>query len=74
MVKWEKYRRELKRSSEWPWLMMLSAVDVRKREVDERILNELEVLAMNEQEIREALEEWEKLSVGPEIAMRMKCG
>ncbi|MED0704306.1 hypothetical protein P4S79_17310 [Aeribacillus composti] len=54
--------------------MMLSAVDVRKREVDERILNELEVLAMNEQEIREALEEWEKLSVGPEIAMRMKCG
>jgi hypothetical protein len=26
----------------------------------------LEVLAMNEQEIREALEEWEKLSVNPE--------
>ncbi|MED0715233.1 Rpn family recombination-promoting nuclease/putative transposase [Aeribacillus composti] len=39
---------------------------MRKREVDEGILNELEVLAMNEQEIREALEEWEKISVSPE--------
>ncbi|MED1438437.1 Rpn family recombination-promoting nuclease/putative transposase [Aeribacillus composti] len=76
MVKWKKYRKEMKRSSEWPWLMMLSAVDVRKREVDEGILNELEVLAMNEQEIREALEEWEKLSVSPEnryaYEMRLK--
>jgi predicted transposase/invertase (TIGR01784 family) len=36
----------------------------------------LEVLAMNEQEIREALEEWEKLSVNPEnryaYEMRLK--
>ncbi len=54
--------------------MMLSAVNVRKREVDEEILNELDVLVMNEQEIREALEEWEKLSVSLENRMRMKCG
>lgn len=56
--------------------MMLSAVDSRKRDVDEQIINELEVLAMNEEEIREALEEWEKLSVNPEnryaYEMRLK--
>ena len=56
--------------------MMLSAVDARKREIDETILKELEVLAMNEQEIREALEEWEKLSVSSEnryaYEMRLK--
>lgn len=55
---------------------MLSAVDSRKRDVDEQIINELEVLAMNEEEIREALEEWEKLSVNPEnryaYEMRLK--
>ncbi|WP_339211655.1 Rpn family recombination-promoting nuclease/putative transposase [Aeribacillus sp. FSL K6-8210] len=76
MVKWKKYRRDVKRSSEWPWLMMLSAVDARKQEIDETILKELEVLAMNEQEIREALEEWEKLSVSSEnryaYEMRLK--
>jgi len=56
--------------------MMLSAVDARKQEIDETILKELEVLAMNEQEIREALEEWEKLSVSSEnryaYEMRLK--
>ncbi|AXI38183.1 hypothetical protein CX649_00070 [Bacillaceae bacterium ZC4] len=76
MVKWKKYRRDVKRSLEWPWLMMLSAVDARKQEIDETILKELEVLAMNEQEIREALEEWEKLSVSSEnryaYEMRLK--
>ncbi|WP_456687241.1 Rpn family recombination-promoting nuclease/putative transposase [Aeribacillus sp. SP014] len=60
----------------WPWLMMLSAVEARKQEIDETILKELEVLAMNEQEIREALEEWEKLSVSSEnryaYEMRLK--
>jgi len=40
MVKWKKYRREMKKSAEWPWLMMLSAVDARKRDVDEQILND----------------------------------
>ena len=38
--------------------------------------SKLEVLAMNEQEIREALEEWESLSVNPanryEYEMRLK--
>ena len=38
--------------------------------------SKLEVLAMNEQEIREALEEWENLSVNPvnryEYEMRLK--
>jgi len=56
--------------------MMLSAVDAWKQEIDETILKELEVLAMNEQEIREALEEWEKLSVSSEnryaYEMRLK--
>ena len=76
MVKWKKYNREIKRLPEYPWLMMLSAVDAKKGKIDEFMLSELEVFAMNEQEIREALEEWESLSVNPvnryEYEMRLK--
>ncbi|MCZ0756970.1 Rpn family recombination-promoting nuclease/putative transposase [Anoxybacillus sp. J5B_2022] len=76
MVKWKKYRREVKRAPEWPWLTMLSAVDNRTKGVDEEMLRELEELARSEQEILEALEEWESLSVDPEnryaYEMRLK--
>jgi predicted transposase/invertase (TIGR01784 family) len=76
LVQWKKYRREMKKSAEVPWLMMLSVVDGRDRRLDETMWSELEEWAMNEQEIREALEEWEKLSVSPEnryaYEMRLK--
>jgi len=76
MVKWKKYRREIKRAPEWPWLTMLSAVDNRTKVVDEEMLRELEELARSEREILEALEEWESLSVDPEnryaYEMRLK--
>ncbi|QSB50355.1 Rpn family recombination-promoting nuclease/putative transposase [Parageobacillus toebii] len=76
MVQWKKYRREMKKSAEVPWLMMLSVVDGRDSRLDETMWSELEEWAMNEQEIREALEEWEKLSVSPEnryaYEMRLK--
>ena len=68
MVKWKKYRRQLKENSvsEYPWLMMLSAVNYRNKTVNKDILLELEELAMNEQEVREALIEWENLSANKE--------
>jgi hypothetical protein len=44
MVKWKKYRREIKRAPEWSWLTMLSAVDNRTKGVDEEMLRELEEL------------------------------
>lgn len=76
MIKWKKYRRDMKRSPEWPWLMMLSAVDSRTKKVDEKMFRELEGIAMAEQEILEALEEWQHLSVDPEnryaYEMRLK--
>ncbi|WP_027410034.1 Rpn family recombination-promoting nuclease/putative transposase [Anoxybacteroides tepidamans] len=76
MVKWKKYRREIKRAPEWPWLTMLAAVDSRTKVVDEEMLRELEELARREQEILEALEEWQNLSVDPEnrysYEMRLK--
>ncbi|MBB4074437.1 hypothetical protein GGR02_002204 [Anoxybacillus voinovskiensis] len=73
MVKWKKYRREIKRAPEWPWLTMLSAVDNRTKVVDEEMLHELEELARSEQEILEALEEWESLSVDPENRYAYEC-
>ncbi|WP_229706279.1 Rpn family recombination-promoting nuclease/putative transposase, partial [Anoxybacteroides voinovskiense] len=76
MVKWKKYRRDVKQSPEWPWLTMLSAVDGRTKKVDEEMVRELEGIAMTEQEILEALEEWQSLSVDPEnryaYEMRLK--
>ncbi|XWN52373.1 DUF4277 domain-containing protein [Anoxybacillus flavithermus] len=66
MVKWKKYRREVKQSPEWPWLTMLSAVDGRTKKMDEEMFRELEGIAMTEQDILEALEEWQNLSVDPE--------
>uniref|UniRef100_UPI0026312113 Rpn family recombination-promoting nuclease/putative transposase n=2 Tax=Anoxybacillus TaxID=150247 RepID=UPI0026312113 len=76
MVKWKKYRREVKQSPEWPWLTMLSAVDGRTKKMDEEMFHELEGIAMTEQDILEALEEWQSLSVDPEnryaYEMRLK--
>ncbi|MBB4075645.1 putative transposase/invertase (TIGR01784 family) [Anoxybacillus voinovskiensis] len=76
MVKWKKYRWDVKQSPEWPWLTMLSAVDGRTKKVDEEMVRELEGIAMTEQEILEALEEWQSLSVDPEnryaYEMRLK--
>lgn len=68
MVKWKKYRREIKDNfnSEYPWLMMLTAADYRKKTINQEIFQELEVFAMNEQEVREALIEWESLSANKE--------
>lgn len=68
MVKWRKYRRELKENPPLalPWLMMLSAANYEKKIVDEEIFRELEELAVNEQEVREALVEWESLSANKE--------
>jgi predicted transposase/invertase (TIGR01784 family) len=68
MVKWKKYRREMKGNSptELPWLMMLTAADYRKKGVNKEIFHELEEFSMNEQEIREAMFEWESLSSNKE--------
>ena len=45
---------------------MLSAVDYRKKTIAKEIFNELEEFALNEQEVREALVEWETLSANKE--------
>ncbi|MEZ0117598.1 UNVERIFIED_ORG: putative transposase/invertase (TIGR01784 family) [Heyndrickxia coagulans] len=50
----------------YPWLMMLSAADYRKKTIDTDILQELEELAMNEQEVLDAIKEWETLSANRE--------
>jgi len=46
MVKWKKYRRDVKQSPEWPWLTMMSAVDSRTKKIDEEVVRELEGIAM----------------------------
>ncbi|OAO83202.1 Signal transduction histidine kinase [Geobacillus stearothermophilus] len=55
---------------------MLSAVDGRTKKMDEEMFRELEGIAMTEQDILEALEEWQNLSVDPEnryaYEMRLK--
>ena len=68
MVKWKKYRREMKLNppTELPWLMMLSAADYRRKTMDDEIFHELEALAMNEQEVQKALIEWESISANKE--------
>ncbi|MDF2792107.1 MAG: hypothetical protein K0S80_5209 [Neobacillus sp.] len=64
MVQWKKYRRNLKEQNdqELPWLMMLSAADAKRKLLHSEILAELEEWAMNIEEVREALIEWENLS------------
>ncbi|WP_318509168.1 Rpn family recombination-promoting nuclease/putative transposase [Bacillus sp. T3] len=64
MVQWKKYRRKLKdrNGQELPWLMMLSAADAKRKILYSEILAELEEWAMNIEEVREALIEWENLS------------
>ncbi|WP_147532279.1 Rpn family recombination-promoting nuclease/putative transposase [Bacillus marasmi] len=64
MVQWKKYRRKLKEQNEHelPWLMMLSAADAKRKIQYSDILAELEEWAMNIEEVREALIEWENLS------------
>jgi predicted transposase/invertase (TIGR01784 family) len=64
MVQWKKYRRKLQEQNnkELPWLMMLSAADAKRKILNSEILAELEEWAMNIEEVREALIEWENLS------------
>lgn len=68
MVQWRKYKRKLKEQNltQIPWLMMLSAADYRKKRTDAEIIFELEEWAMNEEQVREALIEWETLSANKE--------
>lgn len=69
MVKWKKYRREFlkqKRGNAFPWLLMFTATDFDTKEVDNEILSELEEWAMNIEQVREALIEWETLSANKE--------
>ncbi|MEZ0118433.1 UNVERIFIED_ORG: putative transposase/invertase (TIGR01784 family) [Heyndrickxia coagulans] len=78
MSKWKKYR-ELKEEppEAYPWLMMLSAVDYRKKTMDTKILQALKKWEMNGQEVAEAIKEWESLSANPEnqerYEARLKC-
>jgi predicted transposase/invertase (TIGR01784 family) len=46
--------------------MMLSAADYRKKKTDSEIISALEEWAMNEEQVREALIEWEALSANKE--------
>ena len=48
-------------SPEYPWLMMLAATNFQNKMVNEEMIQELEEFAMKEQEIREALIEWETI-------------
>ena len=68
MVQWRKYRRKLKEEKikELPWLMMLSAVDYRKKKTNNEMLAELEEWAVNIEEVRAALIEWETISANKE--------
>ncbi|SFD44158.1 conserved hypothetical protein (putative transposase or invertase) [Lentibacillus persicus] len=48
------------------WLMMLGMVDSRNGEIYNDIYRELEVIAMNDDSLREAFENWEELSMTQE--------
>ncbi|WP_102345838.1 hypothetical protein [Bacillus sp. Marseille-P3661] len=54
------------KSNELPWLMMLSASDYRKKKTNAELLSELEEWAMDKEQVREALIEWETLSANKE--------
>ncbi|MEH7386807.1 hypothetical protein V7147_15555, partial [Bacillus sp. JJ1521] len=62
MEQWRKYRRQMKENNELPWLLMLSAVDYQKNQLDDELMSELEEWAMNIEQVREALIEWETIS------------
>jgi predicted transposase/invertase (TIGR01784 family) len=64
MVKWKKYRGEMikNRTTEYRWLMMLSAANIKNKTINQEMIQELGEFAMKEQEVREALIEWEMLS------------
>ncbi|MDQ0154651.1 Rpn family recombination-promoting nuclease/putative transposase [Robertmurraya andreesenii] len=64
MVKWRKYRR--KNRKETPWLLMFTATDFDTKKVNNEILSDLEEWAMNIEQVREALIEWETLSANKE--------
>lgn len=49
-----------------PWLLMFSAVDYRRKKVEQDIISDLEEIAMNIEQVREALIEWETLSANKE--------
>lgn len=68
MVQWKKYHRQIKskENKELPWLLMLSAADYRKKKTDAELMSELEEWAMNSEQVREALIEWETLSANKE--------
>ncbi|MFD1778406.1 Rpn family recombination-promoting nuclease/putative transposase [Fredinandcohnia salidurans] len=67
MIQWKKYRRDWKTDTKAvPWLLLLTAADNQKDTVDSEILNELEEWAMNYEEVKTALKEWEKLSINKE--------
>ncbi|WP_161974858.1 Rpn family recombination-promoting nuclease/putative transposase [Bacillus timonensis] len=67
MVQWRQYRRHWNTDTKAvPWLLLLTAADNQKDTVDTEILDELEEWAMNYEEVKTALKEWEKLSVNKE--------
>ncbi|WP_449540436.1 Rpn family recombination-promoting nuclease/putative transposase [Ferdinandcohnia sp. Marseille-Q9671] len=66
VVQWRKYRRKMKDNNELPWLLMLSAVDHPENIADDECMSELEEWAMNIEQVREALIEWETLSANKE--------
>lgn len=68
MVQWKKYRRQMRKEEkkEFPWLMMFSAADYRKKKIDNELLSELEEWAMDRDQVKEALTEWEMLSANKE--------
>ncbi len=69
MVKWKKYRREfmkLKKGNAFPWLLMFTATNYDTKEVNDEIISDLEEWAMNIEQVREALIEWETLSANKE--------
>ncbi len=68
MVQWRKYRRQIKskENKELPWLLMLLVADYRKKRTDDELLSELEEWAMDREQVKEALMEWETLSANKE--------
>ncbi|KEF35940.1 conserved hypothetical protein, putative transposase or invertase [Schinkia azotoformans MEV2011] len=68
MVQWKEYRRQTRKeeNKEFPWLMMFSAADYRNKKTDAELLSELEEWAMDREQVREALIEWETLSANEE--------
>ncbi len=73
MIQWRKYRRQMMKeeNKELPWLMMLSVADYRVKKADAELLSELEEWAMDREQVREALIEWETLSA-KKIVLFMK--